>query len=420
VAALVKSVAKGARALVLRRSSSDSDVARLLQGGFRGLRFPEPLESEYRQQHRAKMQNWARLSIIVSALTVIGFAIIDHFVLGVQGSAVANTVRFTVHIPAVVIMLLFTWTRLYQRGYDPMIQIVAPVFGLGTVIMAASAANDQIALIGARLMLATFFFYFMLGLRFWVALRSNVVVLLGLAACVAFGWMPLQISVYVLFSLACANLIGGAGLYALEQANRLAFLERKMLEEVATHDGLTGLLNRAAFEDQIRSVWSQAQRDRQSVAVIMIDIDYFKAFNDRYGHQAGDECLRRVAGAVASAANRRPLDFVARYGGEELVAVLYGADRAYGESVARALIAAVSELEIAHAGSLAQPYVTISIGLASVEAYRTPSHDLVVNWADQALYAAKDQGRNRFVALDPVQPRESSGLVGVPSLKTGS
>ena len=120
-----------------------------------------------------------------------------------------------------------------------------------------------------------------------------------------------------------------AGSYALEHANRTAFLEHRQLSEVATHDGLTALLNRAAFEDQIRRVWQQAQRDRQTVAVIMIDIDCFKSYNDRYGHIAGDDCLRRVSTALRDAARRRPLDFVARYGGEELVAVLYGAEKAY-------------------------------------------------------------------------------------------
>ena len=174
---------------------------------------------------------------------------------------------------------------------------------------------------------------------------------------------------------------------------------------MATHDGLTTLLNRAAFEDQIRRVWQQAQRDRQTVAVIMIDIDYFKPYNDRYGHVAGDDCLRRVSAALRDAARRRPLDFVARYGGEELVAVLYGADQAYGESISRSLLAAVRELRIPHASSQTQPYVTVSIGVVAVDAYRMASHDAAVALADQALYAAKNQGRDRYVALDPGAPR---------------
>ena len=98
-----------------------------------------------------------------------------------------------------------------------------------------------------------------------------------------------------------ANLIGGAGCYALEYANRVAFLERRRLAEVAMHDGLTGLLNRAALEEQARSLWQHAQVARLPVSVLLIDIDHFKAYNDRYGHQAGDRCLQQVATAIRAA-----------------------------------------------------------------------------------------------------------------------
>jgi len=241
----------------------------------------------------------------------------------------------------------------------------------------------------------------MVGLRLREALRTNMLVFVALVVAFSFGIMRPEIATYLTFTLFCANIIGFAGSYALEHANRTAFLEHRQLTEVATHDGLTALLNRAAFEDQIRRVWQQAQRDRQTVAVIMIDIDYFKAYNDRYGHLAGDDCLRRVSVALRDAARRRPLDFVARYGGEELIAVLYGADRAYGDSIARSLLAVVRELRIPHDSSQAQPYVTISVGVAAVDAYRMASHDAAVAMADEALYAAKNQGRDRHVSADP-------------------
>ena len=171
-------------------------------------------------------------------------------------------------------------------------------------------------------------------------------------------------------------------------------------------------------------MWQQAQRDRQTIAVIMIDIDYFKAYNDRYGHIAGDDCLRRVSTALRDAARRRPLDFVARYGGEELAAVLYGADKTYAESIARSLLTAVRDLRIPHANSETQPYVTVSVGMVAVDAYRLATHDAAVALADQALYAAKHQGRDRYVALEhsvqkvdptatavlPMRSNESSAL----------
>lgn len=381
-------------------SATTSDAGRLLANGFRFLRFPEPLESEFRTEHRTRLQPWARLAILVSCCTVTGFAILDHYVLSAEHSRVTNMVRFGLHVPGVIVMLIATSKRFYDRWYDTVIGFIAPVFGIGTVIMAAFSPPNEVPLVGARLLLAAFFFYFMLGLGFKAAARANLIVFAALVIAFAAGTMPASSAKYLMFALLTANVIGAAGSYALEHANRTAFLEHRQLTEVATHDGLTTLLNRAAFEDQIRRVWQQAQRDRQTVSVIMIDLDYFKAYNDRYGHIAGDDCLRRVSTALREAARRRPLDFVARYGGEELTAVLYGADKAYGESIARSLLTAVRELRIPHAGSETQPYVTVSIGVVSIDAYRIPSHDAAVALADEALYAAKHQGRDRYVAFE--------------------
>jgi len=381
-------------------SASTSDAARLLTKGFRFLRFDEPLETEFRTEHRTRLRVWNRIAIIVSACTVVGFAVLDHIVLSAEHSRVTNIVRFGMHVPCVVLMLMLTSKRFYDRWYDLGISFVAPLFGIGTVIMSAFSPANEVPLVGARLLLASFFFYFMIGLRFRDAARANLLVFSALVIAAALGSMPSATATYLMFLLFCANLIGCAGSYALEHANRTAFLEHRQLTEVATHDGLTTLLNRSAFEDQIRRVWQQAQIDRQSIAVIMIDIDFFKAYNDRYGHIAGDDCLRRVSTALRDAARRRPLDFVARYGGEELVAVLYGADKSYGESIARSLLTAVRELRIPHASSETQPYVTVSVGVVAVDAYRLATHDAAVGLADQALYAAKHQGRDRYVALE--------------------
>jgi diguanylate cyclase (GGDEF)-like protein len=387
-------------AIAKSSSPANSETARTLAKGFQFLRFEEPLESEFRADHRARLRIWNRLAIWLSACTVVGYAVLDHFVLSADHARITNIVRFGMHVPAVIIMLLCTSKRFYARWYDLGIGVVAPLLGIGIVIMAAFSPPAEVPLVGGRLLLVAFFFYFMIGLRFREAVGANLIVFAALAFAAVATSMPGSTATYLLFTLFVANLIGLVGSYALEHAHRTAFLEHRQLSEVATHDGLTTLLNRAAFEDQIRRVWQQAQRDRQTVAVIMIDIDCFKAYNDRYGHIAGDDCLRRVSSALREAARRRPLDFVARYGGEELVAVLYGADKAYGESIARSLLTSVRELRIPHANSQTQPYVTVSVGVVSVDAYRMPTHDAAVGLADQALYAAKHQGRDRFVVME--------------------
>jgi diguanylate cyclase (GGDEF)-like protein len=403
-----------------KNSPNSSDASRLLANGFRYLRFPEPLETEFRSEHRARLRGWNRIAIWIAACTVTGYVVLDHFVLSAEHARITNMVRFGLHVPAVILMLVLTSKRFYDRWYDLGIGIIAPLFGIGTVVMAAFSPPAEVPLVGGRVLLASFFFYFMLGLRLREALRANLIVYAALVVAYAAGTMPSATATYLMFTLFCANIIGFVGSYALEHANRTAFLEHRQLTEVATHDGLTTLLNRAAFEDQIRRVWQQAQRDRQTVAVIMIDIDCFKAYNDRYGHVAGDDCLRRVSSALRDAARRRPLDFVARYGGEELVAVLYGADKAYGESISRSLLTAVRELRIPHAGSPTQPYVTISVGVVAVDAYRMATHDAAVGLADEALYVAKNQGRDQYVALEPDAPRVDPGATTVLPLREAS
>jgi len=341
------------------------------------------------------------MSLVVALSTVLGFTVIDHWLLVGPRLARPDIWRFGLQLPLVLIMLVLTTPRRYLRWYQPAIQIAAPLFGVGTVLMAVEATPVQLPLVAARLLLAAFYFYFMLGLTFSAALRSNLLLIAAYATAALAGAIAAPVATYSLFVLLCANLIGGAGCYALEYANRVAFLERRRLAEVATHDGLTGLLNRAALEEQARSLWQHAQIGRLPVALLLIDIDHFKAYNDRYGHQEGDRCLREVATAVRDAARRRPLDVVARYGGEEIIAILVDSSRADAAGAADSVRRAVTQLGIAHAGSSTRPYVTVSIGVATVEPGGEYSHERAVRLADVALYATKARGRDGWSFPSP-------------------
>ena len=379
---------------------ADSAAARTLERGFPWLRFEPALEHEYRETQAAAAQARARIAILLALGTVLGFALLDHELMGAPWRLPDDLMRFGLELPLMLLGVWLTWSRHYSRFYLPALQLGAPLFAVSAALIAAWAPDPAFVALGtARLVLTTFFVYFMLGLPYFAALRTNVLLLAAFAVAAWWLAMPPAMALYNVFILVCANLFAGAGSYALEHATRLAFLERKLLTEVATHDGLTGLLNRAAFDSQVSRIWDQAARDQQSVAVLMLDIDHFKSFNDRYGHQAGDQALRDVAGAVARTA-RRPLDIVARFGGEELIAILPGADRRHAEAVALALVEAVSALDIPHAGSPAAGRVTISVGVAAVDATRESSYESAIRLADRALYLAKDQGRNRCVVLD--------------------
>jgi diguanylate cyclase (GGDEF)-like protein len=359
------------------------------------LRFPDAeLERQFLLSYRAAARLWIRMSLLVALSTVLGFTVIDHLLLVGPRLARPDIWRFGLQLPLVLIMLVLTTPRLYLRWYQPAIQIAAPLFGVGTVLMAVEATPAQLPLVAARLLLAAFYFYFMLGLAFNAALRSNLLLIAAYALAALAGAIAAPVATYSLFVLFCANLIGGAGCYALEYANRVAFLERRRLAEVATHDGLTGLLNRAALEEQARTLWQHAQLARLPVSLMLIDIDHFKAYNDHYGHQEGDRCLREVAAAIRGAARRRPLDVVARYGGEEIVVILVGSDRAEAACSAEGVRRAVTDLGIAHSASGTRPYVTVSTGVTTVEPGGDYSHERAVRLADVALYATKARGRD--------------------------
>ncbi len=167
----------------------------------------------------------------------------------------------------------------------------------------------------------------------------------------------------------------------------------KMSELVLT-DPLTGLANRRHFDQTLASEWDRAVRGKHPLAVIMVDIDHFKAFNDSRGHAAGDECLKAVAKALRGHCTR-PGDLVCRWGGEEFAVILPGTDAAGAGHVARALVAVVRALGLEHGKSEASPCVTISAGAASTMPADNGSSAALVEKADAALYAAKRAGRNQ-------------------------
>ena len=169
---------------------------------------------------------------------------------------------------------------------------------------------------------------------------------------------------------------------------------RDTLERLSLLDGLTGIPNRRAFQDYLDLMWGQAIRQRSPLSAILMDVDHFKAFNDHYGHQAGDDCLRRVAQGLLEA-RRRGTDLVARYGGEEFICLLPGTEGPGAHLVAEALRAVVAELAIPHDRSSAADRVTLSLGVATRSPNLGDAAADLVEAADRALYRAKQGGRNR-------------------------
>ncbi|WP_448202787.1 diguanylate cyclase [Azospirillum sp. sgz302134] len=159
-------------------------------------------------------------------------------------------------------------------------------------------------------------------------------------------------------------------------------------------DGLTGIANRRRFDEALLREWRRCSRSHLPLSLIMLDVDHFKAYNDHYGHQAGDECLRAVAALLAEQV-KRPGDLVARYGGEEFVCLLPETDAEGAVRVAERLREAVAEQRLPHAVSPVAPHVTISLGVASATPVADAPPDSLTQLADRLLYDAKRAGRNR-------------------------
>lgn len=179
-----------------------------------------------------------------------------------------------------------------------------------------------------------------------------------------------------------------------ESINEQLKLANRELQRQANQDGMTGIANRRYFDEYLAHEWRRAVRQHEPMAMIFADVDFFKKYNDHYGHQQGDTCLREVAQALHSQL-RRPADLLARYGGEEFVVLLPGTTLAGAMFIADAMRAAVESLQMPHAASEAGPYVTLSLGVASIVPSEAMAEGFLIYGADQALYIAKKSGRNR-------------------------
>lgn len=169
---------------------------------------------------------------------------------------------------------------------------------------------------------------------------------------------------------------------------------------LATSDSLTQIANRRGFDEHLQRQWQQMMREQTPLAVILCDIDYFKQYNDKYGHLAGDRCLQQVASVLQSAVNR-PQDLVARYGGEEFAVILPQTQKAGALRVAKRIQAAIANLQLSHPDSTVDPCVTVSMGIAWMIPAAGRSPNSLIEQADQFLYLAKQQGRNQIVCIVP-------------------
>lgn len=378
-----------------------------LRRGFPWLKFSAALEREFDIDHRREVRRQVRANLWLAVGCVFVFALIGKWALADALNDQLNLLRFYVIVPILLIGLAVTYTDLYDRAFAVLIQIVAPLFGVSVVTEALLASHYDVSIFSV-VVLSLLCIYLLSGMFFYAAVRSSLLVMAAYIIGAQYTELAPEQAIYDLAVLLIANIVGGTACYTLEKSQRTKYLEEKLLLEMASRDGLTGIGNRRAFDEHMDKIWYQAGREHTSVALLMVDIDCFKAYNDYYGHQAGDECLKHVARALAHCA-RRPLDFTARYGGEEFAIILYDVRRNEIDDLARRIQSSIAKLALKHPASPIAPQLTVSIGIACVVPDASRSRFGFIQLADEALYEAKGSGRNRTVIMDKEYEEMSTG-----------
>ena len=372
----------------------DSAYLRQQRDGFRWLRFQGGLEPAFRRYHAQTYLRRMRWALLVAVLLVLLFAVLDLIALpeGVREPTLA--IRLGLMLP---LLLLASWATFLPR-LRPFLQLITGVCALGCGLVVAAivwiSRSQNFPLPYEGIILVTVFLYFLLGLRFATAVTCGWLVFLAYLLVELAAGLPARVLVYNAFFLAMTNLICSVGCYFLEYGARENFLAQGLLQDLVEKDFLTGLLNRRAFSEKAGRRWRQALREQQPLALVMMDVDFFKRYNDHYGHLAGDAVLRAIARVLAEHA-RRPLDCVARYGGEEFVGLWYGLDEARALAITESIRSEIQALDLPHAASGVAAVVTLSIGVAHVLPPTPPSLEDALRLADAALYLAKDSGRNQ-------------------------
>ncbi len=391
----------------------DSPYAHELRRGMSLLRFAPALERQYVRTHLIRV----RLRVRVWVLLGLGLAAL-YTAIHVSQAGIYN-LGALLCAALLALDLVAVWVAFgphFERSYLRFAWLYVPLSGCAATLFITQAVSagrfEQLVLLATTLVSV---FFLSGALLRTTALTALLMLATFVGSGLLFGLGP-ELITGVLGLLGLTACVGAIVGWDIEKSYRMSFLESGLIGELAERDSLTGLKNRRAFDDHLAMVWQYGLRQRCSVALLLIDVDAFKRYNDRHGHQAGDEALRRVARLVGAYA-RRSLDFAARYGGEEFVIVLYDVSPVAVSHLAERLCRAVEQLRIPHADSPVAPVVTASIGAAVMRPAPGKEPARLFELADKALYTAKRSGRNRTVVLEEEHAFIVTGVFAKGSLR---
>ena len=371
----------------------ESRYAHQLKRRFKTLRFARELEAEYRDEHLATIRTRVIASLVVAVCFVAWHVLINN----ADVPPIADSLRtWVMHPLAIALLVTALVPTLYAKHWltaAPPLLLALGAVGAFNVSLLVADGN-----LHAFISMLTGFIgiYLLMGLLFWQLVTVGALLTVAYASNLVYNGAPIDIVQFESTVMLTLTALAAVFNYTLEHSQRTAFLQRKVLEEIGNHDALTQLKNRRAFDETLAQLWQQGTRDEKPSGLLLLDVDHFKAYNDYYGHQAGDQCLQSI-GTVLRCVTSRPFDIAARIGGEEFAVLFYDCTHQHLVSVGERLVLGVQGLGIAHERSPVAGQLTASVGGVLVQPQAERSSMSMLQFADEALYTAKHRGRNRVI-----------------------
>lgn len=380
--------------------------------------WPARLEADFQHYYADRYRSQMVLGLAVGALAIL-VSVFEDFLIPAGQRDMPLFIRFGLVFPSVLV-LIFLISRPALSRWQQTILMMSTLGGASAFMLMAFFVSSPLGRIYIdTLMLIQIFGLTLLRQQFAYAAASVLVIMTGTTAALLLLDFPGTYSdnLIDLMLIVFAGILCLVANYMMERSARSDYLQQRLLElgqqdlektnahlqQLLRSDALTGIANRRHFDAQLDEEFRRAVRSHMPLALLMLDIDSFKQYNDTYGHQAGDETLARVAQALALFA-RRPGDVAARYGGEEFSLILPGSSEADALVIADEIVAYVFEKNMPHRSARASDRVTVSIGVAAF-APEQGGLDVaaLIAQADQALYFAKSSGRNRARSWSALQ-----------------
>jgi diguanylate cyclase (GGDEF)-like protein len=377
------------------RQSGTDRYALQRRKGFPWLRFFPDLEAEFRTRFIVLNKTRIRVGGVIGMIGCFGFIFVDQ-VLGMNLSPWTGDLLLAgVTVPSILLPMIATFHPPSAPRLLAYVQLASLGVGFSVLGVICIGRATHAWFPYDSLLLVTMYIFFVSSLLYYQAIFCGLVLWVAFLAS-NWGLQAHPVLVYEGYYLLLANALAWLGLYMLEWQMRDVFLLERELSIHAQLDSLTGMLNRRAFRRHLETAWRQAQRQRVALGIMLIDLDGFKRINDTGGHPFGDHALQRV-GQTLKDTSQRPLDAVGRYGGDEFIAVWFGVDPIWFETMVRELPAKLNDLTCGDGAE--KVGVTVSGGAVIAWPQYGLSPDDAIHLADEKLYEMKRSDRGTIACV---------------------